>query len=244
MSLLKNLKTDDNIQSERDSLGGSSILESGLQTLTINLAFLTKSDGGALALNIRATTEDNKEVRQQFWVTSGDAKGNKNYYTNKNGEKQYLPGFTMANSLTLLTVGKEISELDTETRVISLWSSAAKAEVPTKVDMLVDLLKTQVIAGILKQTVDKTVKNQTSGQYEPTGETKDENEVDKFFRAKDKMTTGEIRSQATEASFIHAWEKKWAGVTKQKSKGASAGATSGAPKPAGQSTKPSTSLFG
>lgn len=52
-------------------------------------------------------------------------------------------------------------------------------------------------------------------------------EIDKLFRAKDRMTTAEIRAQAEEPSFIETWEQKWAGKTRDKSKGAAANA--GAP---------------
>ena len=182
-------------------------------------------------------------------MTSGTAKGSKNYYEDKNGEKHYLPGFIAANAICLLTVGKEISQLDTETKVINLYSAEAKAEVPTKVEVIMDLLGQEIIAGIIKQTVDKTKKNEATGQYEATGETRDENEIDKFFRAKDRMTTAEIRAQAEEATFINAWEQKWAGKVKDRAKGAASGLPGvpklGAAQAATAGTKkPTTSLFG
>ena len=59
------------------------------------------------------------------------------------------------------------------------------------------------------------------------------------------MTTAEIRAKAEKAVFIDQWETKWAGKVKNKAKGAGeGGAKAGAPKPAGASTKPSSSLFG
>ena len=81
--------------------------------------------------------------------------------------------------------------------------------------------------------------------YEPTGETRDENEIDKLFRAKDRMTTAEIRAQAETAGFIDTWDAKHSGTVKMKAKGASG--TPGAPKaagaPAAAAKKPTTSLF-
>lgn len=245
MSILANLTTDSSIANEKDSIGGSRAIETGIYTFTIQHAYIGKSTGGAISLNLNLKTEDNKELKQQLWMTSGTAKGGKNFYTDKNGDKQYLPGFLMANSLCLLTVGKEISELDTEQKVIPLYNADAKAEVPTKVDMLMDLIGKEITAAVFKQTVDKTKKNESTGAYEPTGETREENEIDKFFRASDKKTTAEIRAQAEEASFIHTWEKKYAGQTRDKSNGASsANGTAGAPKAAsGTTSKPTTSLF-
>lgn len=245
MSILANLTTDSSIANEKDSIGGSRAIETGIYTLTVQHAYIGKSSGGAISLNLNLKTEDNKELKQQLWMTSGTAKGGKNFYTDKNGDKQYLPGFLMANSLCLLTVGKEISELDTEQKVIPLYNADAKAEVPTKVDMLMDLIGKEITAAVFKQTVDKTKKNESTGAYEPTGETREENEIDKFFRASDKKTTAEIRAQAEEATFVHTWEKKYAGQTRDKSKGASsANGTAGAPKAAsGTTNKPTTSLF-
>lgn len=242
MSLLANLATDSNIQDETDSVG-SSLLDSGTYKATVATAYIDKAGSGALALVCTFKTGAGKEVRQTFWMTSGTAKGGKNYYE-KDGEKKYLPGFIMANSLALLTVGKEISALDTETKVVKKYSKDAKAEVPTKVEMVMDLVGQEIILGLLRQTVDKTTKTD-DGSYVATGETRDENEVDKLFRARDNMTTAEIRAQADEATFINTWNKKWSGQVKNKSKGATDGAVSGAPKAAAQATKkPTASLFG
>lgn len=245
MSLLSSLTSDTSIAAEKDSVGGNSALESGLYPCTVAMAYLNKASSGALGLVLNLKTQDNREVRQTLWMTSGTAKGAKNYYE-KDGEKHFLPGFNHANGLCLLSVGKEVSAMDTEVKVVKLYSSEAKAEVPTKVDVLTDLLGKEVLVGLIKQTVDKTVKND-AGFYMPTGETRDENEIDKLFRAADRLTTAEIRAQATEASFANTWETKWAGKTRNKAKGAAAGGTAGAPAAmAGSqvSKKPATSLFG
>jgi len=244
MSLLASLSTDASIADEKDSVGSTGALDSGLYKAKVALAYITKSAGGAMGLVLNLKTDANREIRQTLWMTSGTAKGAKNYYEDKNGDKQYLPGFLHANSLSLLTVGKEIAALDTETKVVNVYSAEAKSEVPTKVEMLMDLIGQEVIVGLIKQTVDKTKKND-AGMYEPTGETRDENEIDKLFRAKDRMTTAEIRAQADTASFIDTWEAKFTGIVKNKAKGVAG--TAGAPKvagaPAAAAKKPTTSLF-
>lgn len=241
MSLLKALASDASIAQEKDSIGGNGPLESGLYPMTITMAHVNKAASGALGLVLTMKTEDDKEVRQTLWMSSGAAKGGKIYYE-KDGEKHYLPGYLQANAVCLLAAGKEISEMDTETKVINLYSFDAKAEVPTKVDCLVDLIGKPILVGLIKQTVDKSVKNDL-GVYVATGETREENEIDKIFRASDRMTTAEIRAQATEATFATTWEAKNAGKTRNKAKGGAG--TSGAPgKAAAASTKPTTSLFG
>lgn len=247
MSLLSSITSDASIANEKDSIGGGGPVDSGIYNCTVSMAYINKAASGALGLAVNLKTDSGKEIRQTFWMTSGSAKGGKNYYEDKNGEKHYLPGFIAANALALLTVGKEISGLDTETKVINLWSAEAKAEIPTKVEAVMDLIGQEIIAGVIKQTVDKTKKNEQTGVYEPTGETREENEVDKFFRARDRMTTAEIRAQAAEATFIESWNQKWTGKVKDKAKGAAAGLP-GVPKLGGAPTaaakKPATSLFG
>lgn len=244
MSLLSNLSTDQNIADEKDTIGGGSrVIDSGVYKATIVHAYVTKSAGGAIGMVVLLKTEAGQELRQTFWMTSGTAKGCKNYYEDKNGEKKYLPGFILANSLCLLTAGQEISSLETEQKVIPLYNVEAKSEVPTKVDMLMDLVGKEVVTAVFKQTVDKTKKNESTGLYEPTGETREENEVDKFFRARDRMTTAEIRAQAAEATFVNTWAEKWTGKVRDKSKGAAGTASKGSAGLPTATKKPTTSLF-
>lgn len=243
MSLLKNLETKTGIEGEKDVLGGGGALDSGLYGLNIKVAYVTTSSGGAIAMNA-VFDYQGKEVRQQFWMTSGTAKGCKNTYT-KDGKEYYLPGFLTANSLALLTVGKEISQLDLEEKTIKLYDFESKSEVPTKVQVFTELTGQEIIAGIQKQTVDKNV---DSGQvdehgkkiYVASGETRDINEVVKFFRAEDGLTVPEIEKQVTEAKFKDDWEAKYTGVTINKAKGSKDGVTAGAPS---GGAKPTKSLF-
>ena len=244
MSVLEDLTTSPEINEESDRLGGFTPLESEVYPLTIKLAFVHVAASKARALAVHFETDDGKELRQQFWMTSGEAKGCKNYYINQKGEKFYLPGFNQANGLCLLTVGKEISKLETEPKVVNLYDPAQGKEAPTKVDMVTDLLGKKILGGVIKQINDKVTKDSNTGKYEPTGETKLENEVDKFFRNRDSMTVAEIKARQTDPDFINQWKEKWVGQTRDKSSGAS-GVKSGAPAPKRETGKqaPQTSLF-
>lgn len=239
MSLLKNLETKANVEGEKDILGGGGVLDTDLYPVRIKVAYLTTAGTGAVAVNIQLDV-DGKEVRQQFWVLSGNAKGNKNTYT-KDGKEFYLPGFITANSLALLTVGKELAELDVEKKVIKLYDFDAKEERPTEVDVFVELTGQQILAGIEKQTIDKTVKNEQTNEYEPTGETRDVNEVVKFFRFDDGLTVPEIEKGVTEAKFKDDWISKFQGKTRNKAKGNKDGAKAGLP--SGGAKAGTSSLF-
>lgn len=242
MSILKNLTSDSSIANEKDSVGGGGVLASDAYPATITLAYVTVAASEAVGLVIHAKTSEGRDIRSTQWMNSGKAKGGKNYYE-KDGVKHYLPGFLLAQSLALLTTGKEIADLEPEEKVVNLYSFDAKAEVPTKVQAITEMIGKEVLIGLLRQTVDKTKKND-AGVYEPTGEVRDENEIDKFFRASDRKTTAEIRAQA-EAVFIDTWTAKHKDTVRDKTTKLAGAA--GAPKAktaTGTSTpKPEKSLF-
>lgn len=254
MSMLSALKNNDpsvKIADEKDSLGGSGPVDSGSYRAKIGMAYTEKSKGGALGLFVTFLLgpDFKKELRQTLWMTSGDAKGNKTYYADKDGNNQPLPGFSQANAIAMLSTGKEIGDLDTEEKVINLYNYEVKKDVPTKVQAVTELIGQEVVLGVIRQTVDKTKKNDASGEYEPTGETRDENEIDKIFCAREgfeNYTTTEVKAKAEAAAFHPEWVKKWEGQVKDKT--TKGGATAGAPGKAGAASagtpKPKQSLFG
>ena len=229
-----NQSTPTDINEETDNLGGFSPLDSALYGLTIKLAFITFAASKAMCMNVHFETENKQELRQQFYVTSGEAKGCKNFYVNKKGEKFFLPGFNQANALCLLTLALPLGDMVTELKTINLYDHTAGKEVPTNVEMITALIGHKIIGGVIKQIEDKNKKNEETGEYEATGETRTANEVDKFFRDRDGMTVPEIKAKATESVFKDKWADKWTGQVKDKSTGvagpgAPGGATAGSP---------------
>lgn len=237
--MLGNLKKDNSIKVQGDSLGGGFILETGVYDFAVDTAYLDQSKGGALSLNLVFKNADGKTYKETLWMTSGTEKGQLNYYLDKNSEKQYLPGFVTANDLCLLTLGKDIADLETEEKVLNIYNYDLKKDAPTKKQVVMDLLGQEVKLGIQKSTIDKTAKD-ASGKYVPTGETRDQNEIVKVFKAETGQTVTEIEAGA-DGEFITAWIDKNAGKTRNKAKGASANAgTPGAPAGNAPATK---SLF-
>lgn len=243
MSLLANMTTDDTINDDKDFVGGGGPLETALYPMEVDMAYVEKKASGALFVNLTLKSDDGRTYKESLCIASGDAKGNKNYYE-KDGQKNYLPGFNHINNLCLLTVGKNLAELsEPETKAVNVYNFELKKDVLTQVPVIVDLLGQRAIFGIEKQIVDKQAKDD-SGKYVNTGDTRETNEIDKIFRERDRMTTAEIRAEATEAAFYATWDQKKTGKTRNKASAANdaTGGTAGASKAAG-STKPQKSLF-
>lgn len=227
MSLLSNLAVTQDIEVAKDSIGGGGPLESGVYKASVKSVHFETSRGGALAANL-ALDINGREVRQKLWITSGDAKGNKNYYE-KDGTKRFLPGFELFRSLTLMTVGKEPSDVNTDEGVLKIWNPQSRKEEPTTVPLARELAGTSIQVGLLKQTVNKRVQND-AGEYVASAETRDENEIDRFFHAESGMTLAEALGGDTAGTFIDMWRSRHEGVTRDRTeKGAAAPARSAIP---------------
>lgn len=229
MSSLNKFKPTTDTVEETDSIGANALLDSNVYLGIIELAYLNVSAGGATSLNVNYNIKG-KILKSTMWITSGKAKGCKTTYTNKNGKEVHLPGFSIANHICLLTAGVNIYELDTEKKVIKLYNYEAKKDIPTEVECLTPIMGKEIQLGVIRQIVDKNVKTD-SGQYVPSGDTREENEVDKIFQAGTGRTVVEIKAEEN-AVFIDTWKNKWTDVVRNKAKGAKqTGGTAGMPTP-------------
>lgn len=218
MSIFANLAPVEGVEKDTDSIGGRGPWTSGVYPTTLAMAYVEISKGGATGIVLHLKNETGQELRQTLWVASGNAKGNKHYYETQSGERKNLPGFSLFRALTKMVLNKEPHEISTEEKVIKKWSKEAGAEVPTQVQVIVDLLDQPIVAGVIKQIVDKNVQNQ-AGDYVPSGETREENEVDKFFHAGTNMTMTEAEGGLTEGVFIESWKARWEDEVRDRSTG-------------------------
>jgi hypothetical protein len=225
-------------EKEKDVLGGRSLLPTGLYEGTIDVAYLTKSSGGATAFNF-VFDIGGKKVRDTIYVTNRS--GGVTY--TKDGKKFPLPGYSLVNALAKLTAGKEIPQLDFEKKLVKIYNFEQRKEVPTEVDVAVELVGQPVKLGIELHRENKNAKDQ-AGNYVPTAEIREFNTVTRVFHVKTGQTAAEYNAQAP-AEFMALWVKEFDGkVIDKTTKGpvapAPAAAASGTPTPA--AGKPS--LFG
>lgn len=215
--MFNDIKTDSSIESSGDRLGGSNILESGVYDFTIKLAYGSLSKGKASALNLLLETADHREIKQQLWVTSGEVKGRLPYYIDKRTKtKKFLPGYELANDLCLMTINKPLNQTKPEDKTIMLYDYSHGQEVPTQVKMITELIGKKIFGGVFRQTVDKNILDSATNSYVPSGETREENELDKFFHYPTGLTVTEATAKMTEPKFKNGWAEKWTGVSKDK----------------------------
>lgn len=236
-----NLSTD-GLEEVRDSLGGGGAIDSDSYTGIIKLAYAGASSSGARFLAIHLDL-NGREYRETLYVTNRQGQ---NYYE-KGGKKIPLPGFTVANDMALLTTGYPLSNQTIEEKVVSLYNFEERKEIPTKVQAVTSMMGKKITVGILKSIVDKTKKNEQTGMYEPTGETREENNIDKVFHAETKKTVSEFTNNVEKAEFHDKWVEKNKGQVRNKAIGATGKVGlpgQAAPSPAASGRPAGKSLFG
>lgn len=239
-------KKADQVEEQTDSLGGYSLFESGLYTDTVKLVFFGKSQSSDAQFAEIHMDIGGQNMSERIYFTNG--KGENTY--SKDGKDYFLPGFEMLNDLCLITTGSELVDLEDsiEEKTVKLYDYEAKKDLPKNVPCLTAVMGEKVTAAIIKQTVDKQKKSDATGNYENTGETRDENVFSKFFDVDSGMTVPEAHKGDEEATFIHAWDKKNTGVTRDRSKGVTNGSAPGRPQRSGKGSdgaaqKPKSSMF-
>lgn len=210
---LENLNLPDSVEEEGDVLPGtgSYTLATGIYDMVCKLAYITESSGGATAVNFRFETPDGSQShRETIYVTSGRAKGQKTYYTTKDGKQRPLPGFTQANELAIVMTGSKLGGLSTEMKKVKLWDYDAQAEVPTDAKVIMDLINKPVKLGIVLKVENKRINagTQDAPNWVDGPEKREFNEIQKAFNT-DGLTSTEILAGNAEPAFLARWEERF-----------------------------------
>ena len=205
-AMMQGISREEIVQ-EKDVLGGGYTPHpSGAYGLTINLAYLDKADSGALGLHMHFTTDDGEKLRYTCYLQSGDKKGNKNYYE-RNGQRFYLPGFALGDSLTQVVLGTAVEDSKREERLVPVYSKKESKEIPQKKQVFVDLINKKVIGGVTVLRKNGTKK--AGNGYIDTNDVREENEIIKFFDYDTKLTSTEKAAGETDPTFYKKWVDKW-----------------------------------
>lgn len=228
MSLMKKIKNTEVDVKEKDTLGGMQLFETNVYDFEIKMAYVEQSSGGALGATLVLETEAGQNYRETIYFTN---KKGETFFTNSKGETQHLPGFNLLNSITMLTIQTELTDMDTEERVVKAWDSDAKAEINKNVDAFVDLIGQRIKLAVEKQLQDKQVK--VDGEYVNSGETVERNAIVKAFHHEKLVTLTEALAKI-EPEFLDKWVAKNQGKLIDKTKKDKNGPAKGAPAAAGE----------
>jgi len=206
---LANLKRDKSISKSQPMISG--LMASDLYTMAVDTAYLEKSSGGALCVKISFVDRIGHKLNITEYVTSGDAKGNKNYFE-KNGKKFYLPGFDIINNICLLAAGRELGDIiaTKKTMNIQAWDWKTRSMQTAPKEVLSDLIGKEIMLGVVQRKVNKQRKT-AEGKYVPTAEIRNENAVSAVFRASDGSLLEEI-----EAKTAPLYKDQWLATFKDK----------------------------
>lgn len=235
MSLFGNLKTD-GLEESQDRLGGGfQPLDTDIYDVTIKAFYAGKSGGGAHNISIIGVLPDGKEYRETVYITN---KKGENFFLNKDDKtkKVPLPGFTIIDDICLIVTGKPLAEQDFEEKTLNLWDFDAKKELPKAVQCATEVHGGKVKLGIWKKLENKNAKNEATGEYEPTAETREVNNIDKVYHPEMLLTVAEARAGKDEPEFHGKWLDKNKGTVRDEReiKDGQGGTKSGPPKAGGQ----------
>lgn len=229
---------------ERDSLGGGFLLTSGAYEMTCTSFWSGNFEKGAGFVEAEFIGADGQKYKIRECTSKAD--GSITY--EKDGEKFYMPGFNKMNSLALLASRKGLADLTWEEKAVKVYNKDTQSDVPTLVPVATEMLGKKVILGILEVEVNKTVKNETTGKYDPIAETRVENQLDKVFDFESKKTISEFRAKAEKAEFYDEWVKKYSGEKQNRVKTTGLASPAAGAKQAGTTagggSKPVDDLFG
>ena len=202
-----------------ERVGGGFAWESGVYDATVKMVYLNQSASEAVSFNIilEKNSGNMAELRENFWIKSGKAKGNKTYYE-KDGKKYPLPGYQVANSMCIAVTGED---LDTclkavEKKTVKVWNPELKKEAPAERPVVTSLLNKPVKVAVHQVIEDRQAKND-KGEYVPTGASRTVNQC-KFFGNAEGKTAEEIANKEPAARFDK-WAQKNTGTVIDKSTG-------------------------
>lgn len=235
---MKKLKTTEVDVQERDTLGGFQLYDTDVYEFIIKTAYVEESKGGALGAVFLLETPDGRSYRETIYFTN---KKGETFFTNAKNETQFLPGYNLVNSITMLTIQTELADMETEERIVKVYDADAKAEINKTVDAFAELRDKTIKLAVEKQLQDKTEK--VGDDYVPTGETLERNAIVKAFHAEKNVTLTEALAKL-ESEFMGKWLAKNKGNVIDKTK-KDKGVAKGVPAAANtaKTAKPKTSLF-
>ena len=233
-----NLPSGVTVETERD-VSGFAPLPTGVYKGIMQLAYLDKSAGGAISVNLLVKVGD-RVVTQTIYISNKE--GKYTYKSKTDGKEQPLPGYSQIDSILHTVTGKGIAQQATEEKVINIYDYDAHKEVPSKRTVFIDTINKPVAVGIINVSEERTTKE--SGYTQGDGTFRNFNEFAKWFDPDNGLTNAETKAGATEPAYLNTWKAANPAdrvIVRTAAKSGVGQGTAGAP--TASAPKPTTSLF-
>lgn len=209
----------DTVQSQSiERLGGGFSWESAVYDVTVKMVYLSQRDSKAVFFNVVLVNAAGKELKESMCIKSGNDKGNKTFYTGKDGINRPLPGYSTAHSLCIAATGESLAKCmrTAETKVVQIYDFDSRKDVAAERPVLMNLVNKPIKAAISQVKEDKKKKDPATGIWNAVpGQTRMLNEC-QFFGNMEGKTAEEI-AENKPAEFFNKWSEKNTGQVIDKS---------------------------
>lgn len=223
MSIFSTITTDSEAKEFTPS-AGKLILDSGIYECTIKRAY-SKKAAMSKALNVTLVLDvpGKGEITQVLWISN---KEGANFYKTKDGSKNVMPGYSMANAICAFTTQKTLEHIEPEQGSVMEYSYKDSREIPVPCYLMKELWGKQVLLGIVKE--EHNNRKNINGTYEAVAETHFENNIDAVFGVESHKSYQEARDNL-EAKQYDRWIERNTGKIRDKRTIKDNAGTEGAP---------------
>ena len=199
-------QSDSSVEKATDRVGGFQPLASGLyKEALIKMVYFTQSEKGATFANVKLDI-DGKDFNERLLISNKDGE---NFWT-KDGKTHLFDGFLHLDAMCLFITGQPFEDNipEIEEKMVNVWNSEKRAEVPTEVNVLTPVLNERIDVLIAHRRTNK--QEAKDGTYVNTAQAREYNEIIKFV-SEDRLTVLEITEEIEEPIFVPQWLERWEG---------------------------------
>lgn len=219
------------MEKAKDSLGGFARLPTDIYIGKIKQAYFTSSDTSesqSVVLGVGFTeTIDGEEVERDYMerllITNKDGDA----FYEKNGHKLPLQGFTIADDICQIITEASLTDQETETKKVKIRDFTSGEDIPTPVEVLIDLIGEEIALAVQHKRQNKREKN-SKGDYVQVPEPVELNSIVKVLSPDDFSTLLEL-DEGKDPAFADKWIERYQGKMQDTFKANVGGAKVGRP---------------
>lgn len=201
------------MQRAKDTLGGFGRLPTDIYVGKIKQAYFVDSEvseSQSVVLTVGLTEnfagdEVDREYTERCLITNKDGDA----FFEKNGHKVPLQGFTIIDDICQILTEASLTEQETETKKIKIRDRTSGEDIPTPVEVLIDIIGEEIALAIQHKRENKREKD-SKGNYQPKPEPVELNSIVKVFSADDFSTLLELEEEK-DPTFAEKWMERYHG---------------------------------